>query len=75
MIDGFERLCEGFIFVDSWDDPEINSETFQLYARNFAAKEASRNFICSVKILHSKINRNQSKSVDLQRRMYSNKEW
>ena len=38
MIDDFERLCEGFTFEDSWDDPEISPETFQIYARNVPEK-------------------------------------
>ena len=49
MIDDFERLDEGFTFLDSWDDPEITPETFRIYAGNFPAKEASGNFIYSVK--------------------------
>ena len=57
-----------------WEDPEITPEMFQIYARNFPAKEASRNFISSVKILHSTINRNQRKSIYFQRRMYYNQE-
>ena len=75
MIGEFERLCKGFTFVDLWDYTEIASETFQMYARNVPTKEASCNFVYSVKILHYKININQSKSIDLQHRMYSNQEW
>ena len=58
-----------------WDDPEITPETFRIYTRNLPAKDASLNFIYSVKRLHSRINRNQSKSIDLQQRMYSNQNW
>ena len=57
--------------VDLWDDYEINPETFRIYARNVSAKEAPRNFIF-VDRLHSNIDRNQKKSIDLQQRMYSN---
>ena len=74
MIDEFERLCEGFTFVDSWDDPEITPETFRIYAKNVPAKEASRNLIYSVKIIHSKTNINQRKSIDLEWWMYSHQE-
>ena len=49
LIDEFERFYEGFTFADSWDYPEITPETFRIYARNVPAKEASRNFIYSVK--------------------------
>ena len=38
FIDKFERLCGGFTFVDSWDDPEITPETFRIYDRNIPAK-------------------------------------
>ena len=75
LIDEFERLYKGFKFVDSWDDPEIIPEMFRIYARNVPVKEASRNFIYCIEILHSKINRNQRKSIYLQRCMYSNQEW
>ena len=56
LIDEFERLCEGFTFVDLWDDPEIIPEMFRIYSRNVPAKEAPLNFIYSVKIIHFKIN-------------------
>ena len=67
MIDEFERLFKGFIFVYLLDDPEITSETFQIYAVNVPAKESSHNFIYYVKIILSKINRNQRKSIYFQR--------
>ena len=66
LIDGFERLCGGFMFVDLLYDPEITPETFRIYAKNFPAEEASRNLIYSVKIIHSKTNINQRKSIDLE---------
>ena len=49
LIDEFERLFKFFTLVDSWDDPEINPEMFLIYAINLPAKEASCNFIYSVK--------------------------
>ena len=61
LIDKFKRLCEGFTFVNSWDDLEMTPKMFRIYARNVPAKEASRNFIYSVKRIHSKNNRNQRK--------------
>ena len=38
LIDGFERLCTSFTFVDLWDDPKITPEMFQIYARHVPAK-------------------------------------
>ena len=75
MIGEFERLCGGFTFVYSWDDPDITPETFRIYVRNVPAKESSHNFIYSVKRLHSKINRNQRELIYLQLQMHSNQEW
>ena len=70
MIDEFEHNCEGFKFVDLWDDPEITPETFWIYAINVPEKEAYHNFIYSVKILHSKVNINQRKLVDFKCFLY-----
>ena len=74
MIDKFKRLCEGFTFVNSWDDLEITPETFWIYAINVAAKETSHTFIYSVDKLHSKIYRNKRILINLQQRMYYNQE-
>ena len=41
----FEQLCDGFTFVDSWNDDKITPETFRIHARNVPVKEASRNFV------------------------------
>ena len=49
LIEEFERLCEGFTFEDSWIDSKITPDTFRIYTRNVPAKEASRNFVESVK--------------------------
>jgi hypothetical protein len=49
LIAEFEQLCDGFTFVPSWDSPLITHDTFRIYARNIPAKEASRNFVTSVK--------------------------
>ena len=70
LIDEFERLCKGFTFVDSWDDPEITSETFQINARNVPGKYSSCDFFYSVERLHSNIHINQNKFIYLQRCMY-----
>ena len=48
---------------------------FRIYAINFPAKEAYRNFTYSINRLHSKIYINQRKSIDLQGHMYSNQKW
>ena len=63
MLDEFERLCEGFTFLDSWDGPEITSENVQIYARNVPAKEYPHYSVYSVKRLHSKIIRNQIEPI------------
>ena len=73
LIDEFVDLCNGFTFVDNWEDPEITPDTFCIYARNVPAKEASRNFIRSVERIH--IEYTKRKCIDLQRRMYSHQEW
>ena len=71
LIYEFECLFKGFTLVYLWDDTEITPETFQIYAINVLAKEASRNFVYDVKIIHSKINKNQRKSIYLKLIMYS----
>ena len=53
----------------------MTPKMFRIYAGNFAAKEASRNFIYSVKIIHSNINIIQRKLIYLKRSVYSHQEW
>ena len=36
----FTDKCNGFTFVNSWNDPEITPNTFRIYTRNIPAKEA-----------------------------------
>ena len=42
-------MCEGFKFLDSWNNEKINPDTFRIHAKNVPGKEASRNFVQSVK--------------------------
>ena len=75
LINEFEQLCDGFTFVDSWNDNKITPETFRIYARNIPAKEASRNFVESVKRVYAASEIKLRKSHDLHRRRFSHQEW
>ena len=75
VINEFEQLCEGFTYVESWDDPKITPDTFRIYARNIPAKEASRNFVESVKRIYNKEEYIIRQSIDLQRQRYSHQDW
>eukprot|EP00957_Ditylum_brightwellii_P112261 8559092-Ditylum_brightwellii.AAC.1 len=75
LVDDFNNLCDGFTFVDSWDDAEITPDTFRIYARNVPAKEALYNFIQSVEQIYAQVDINKRKCINLHQHMYSHQEW
>ena len=75
FIEEFERLCDGFTFVDSWDSEKITPDTFRAYARNVPSKIASRDFISSVQRTYQEDQLTFKYSIDLERRRYSHQDW
>lgn len=73
LIEEFKELCDGFTFVDSWADEKITPETFRIYARQIPAKQASKDFIESVKQHYPDCL--ERKAIDSEKRRYSNQEW
>ena len=74
LIAEFEQLCDGFTFVPSWDSLLITHDTFRIYARNIPAKEASWNFVTSVKRKFTQEQLRLRSSIYLQRRRFSHQE-
>ena len=66
LINEFEQLSNRFTFVDSWNDDKITPDIFRIYTRNVPAKEASRNFVKSIKCVYNKSEIKLRKSQDLQ---------
>ena len=75
LLTEFKNLCEGFSFVNSWDDPLITPQTFRIYARNVPAKQANREYIQSTKQSVPHNLRTESKSKDLEKQRYANQDW
>lgn len=75
LIDEFKALCEGFTFVDSWNDPLITPSTFRCYAMQVPAKEAARNFLATVRALIPANLIRHAKSLDYEKRRTSRLDW
>lgn len=75
LIDEFKLLCNGFTFVDCWNDPLITPSTFRVYPKQVPAKEASRYFLSSVVLSISSNERSLAKSSDFEKRRQSRRDW
>ena len=76
LIPEFKRLLsETCTFVLTWNDPEITPSTYRLYGKKFPAKEATRQFVDSVRqtILANDICLKIADDVEKSR--YSHGEW
>ena len=50
LMDEFKNLCSNsFIFVDTWEDDNIQPTTMRLYSKMIQVKEASRQFMTSTR--------------------------
>ena len=75
LLDEFERLCNNFTFVDSWTNSAITPSTFRIYSKQIPAKQASKDFIISVKAHIPVTERKEKKAIDLEKRRFSNQDW
>ena len=76
LVNEFVTLCSNNItFVDSWEDPCILPSTMRLYSKKIPAREASRQFVASVR---RSVNNNEyieRKSEDVEKSMYLHQDW
>ena len=49
IIAEFRNLCEGFTFVSDWSSDVITPHTYRIYTRQLTAKEATQNFMTSIR--------------------------
>jgi len=74
-INEFKRLCEGFTFVSDWTDLNISPSTYRIYARQVPAKEATNNFMTSIRNQIPPQEQCERQSVDESKNRYSHNGW
>ena len=76
LVNEFVTLCSNNLtFVDTWEDPRILPSTMRLYSKKIPAREASRQFVASVR---RSVNNNEyieQKAEDIEKLMYSHQDW
>ena len=76
LVNEFVTLCSNNLtFVDTWEDPRILPSTMRLYSKKIPAREASRQFVASVR---RSVNNNEyieQKAEDIEKSMYSHQDW